>query len=184
MNSLYKIINISKQGFYKYINNKFKKHSEKQQILLLIHQIRQDHPTMCCRDMYYKPLPTTMGRDKFERFCKENNLMSIRKHNYKRITDSSGVKRFDNLISNLNITSINQVWTSDITYYELSGKFYFLTFIIDSFSRRIVGHSVSERLSTEHTTLPSLKMAIKTRKETLLNGLIFHSDGGGQYYDK
>ncbi len=109
--------------------------------------------------------------------------MSVVTRNYRRTTDSSGVIRFENLIMGLSITKINQVWQSDITYYEVSGRFYYITFIIDSFSRRIVGYNTSKRLFTEQTTLPSLKMAIKARKGDNLNGLIFHSDGGGQYYD-
>jgi transposase InsO family protein len=67
---------------------------------------------------------------------------------------------------------------------EVNGKFYYLTFILDAYSRRIVGHKVSQRLFTEQTTLPALEMALNTRKNQLLGGLIFHSDGGGQFYDK
>lgn len=184
MNTLYKILCISKQAVHKYLNNKYKHKSEAQQMLIVICQIREDHPTMGCRDMYYKLQPTAMGRDLFEAFCKQNGLMSIRQINYQKTTDSRGVTRFDNLISNINITQINQVWTSDITYYEVAGVFHYITFILDSFSRRIIGHQTSKRLSTECTTLPSLKMAIKTRKNNCLYGLIFHSDGGGQYFDK
>lgn len=158
--------------------------SEQKQLLLLIYQIRKDHPTMCCRDMYYKLQPETMGRDAFEKFCKEEGLMSQRPKNWRRTTDSSGVVRFDNLIINLAINRINHVWQSDITYYEVNGKFYYITFIEDSFSRKIVGHYVSQRLYTEQTTLPALATAFKNRKNTQLDGLIFHSDGGGQYYDK
>jgi len=49
-----------------------------------------------------------------------------------------------------------------------------------------VGYKLSKRLTTEHTTLPALKMAIRLRKKEVENidNLIFHSDGGGQYYDK
>jgi putative transposase len=54
---------------------------------------------------------------------------------------------------------------------------------MDAFSRRVLGHSASRTLCTEDTTLPALNMAIKTRK-TIPKGLIFHSDGGGQYYSK
>ena len=184
LNMLYKSLNITKQAVHKYLDRSNKSTSEELQMLLLIHQIREDHPTMCCRDMYYKLQPSCMGRDAFERFCKLNGLMSERKINYRRTTDSSGVTRFDNLLTNLKITSLNQVWQSDITYYDLNGKFYYITFILDSFSRRILGHHVSKRLTTECTTLPCLQMAIKTRKGTIIVNLIFHSDGGGQYYDK
>ena len=53
---------------------------------------------------------------------------------------------------------------------------------MDLCSRQIVGHSASTNLMTEHTTLSALKMALKQRKPK--EGLILHSDGGGQYYCK
>ena len=184
MNTLYKSVGISKQSFHQKMDRMSTTLSEQKQLLLLVYQIRKDHPTMCCRDMYYKLQPQSMGRDAFEMFCKEEGLMSVRPRNWRRTTDSTGVVRFDNLMVDLAINRINQVWQSDITYYEVKGKFYYITFIEDSFSRKIVGHYVSQRLYTEHTTLPALETAIKNRKNTNLQGLIFHSDGGGQYYDK
>ena len=149
----------------------------------LIKQIRKDHPTMNSRSMYYKINPVFVGRDKFELICKECGFQVEKRKNYRRITDSSGVIRFNNLLQNLEIIGIDQVWSSDITYFEVEGIFYYLTFIIDNYSRRIVGHHASSRLLTEQTTLPALKMAIKTRENCIKEGLIFHSDGGGQYYD-
>jgi putative transposase len=52
MNSLYKSIGISKQSFHQRMDRLSKAISEQKQLLLLIHQIRDDHPTMGCRDMY------------------------------------------------------------------------------------------------------------------------------------
>ena len=184
MNTLYKCIGISKQSFHQKMDRMTLVLSEQKQLLLLVYKVREDHPTMCCRDMYYKLQPQFMGRDAFERFCKQEGLMSVRPRNWRRTTDSSGVVRFDNLMVTLTINRINQVWQSDITYYEVKGKFYYITLIEDSFSRKIVGHHVSQRLYTEQTTLPALEKAIKDRKNTNLEGLVFHTDGGGQYYDK
>ena len=184
MNTLYKSIGISKQSFHQKMDRMIIVLSEQKQLLILIHQIREDHPTMGCRDMYYKLKPQTMGRDAFEEFCENENLVVEGVKNWRRTTDSSGVVRFENLIINLSINGLNQVWQSDITYYEVMGTFYYITFIEDACSRKIVGHFVSKRLYTEQTTLPALEMAIKQRKNTNLQGLIFHSDGGGQYYDK
>jgi len=186
MNTLYKSIGTSKQSFHQKEDRWLKNKSEQGQLLLLIYQIREDHPTMGARDMYFKLQPKCMGRDAFELFCKEENLGSKKKKNYRVTTDSSGVIRFNNLLINLKITKINQVWQSDITYFELHGIFYYLTFIIDAFSRRIVGHQTSTRLTTEQTTLPALQKGIKLREKQGLsvNELIFHSDGGGQYYAK
>jgi putative transposase len=177
-------LKLSKQAVHQHLKRHFKQKDEEMQLLQLIYQIRSDHPTMGLRDMYYKIQPESMGRDAFEQFCKSYQLMSKRFKNYRNTTDSSGVIRFDNLLLDARITDIDQVWQSDISYYEVKGKFYYLTFIIDAYSRRIIGHQTSERLYTEQTTLPALQMAIKTRCKKDLQGLIFHSDGGGQYYDK
>jgi putative transposase len=184
LNHLYKVIGISKQGVHKMLNLKQRCNDEFEQLSRYIEDIRADHPTMGLRDMYFKIKPDFIGRDKFENFCKSIGVMQKQKRNKCKTTDSSGVKRFPNLINNLELEKINQVWQSDITYYEIGCKFYYLTFILDSYSRRIIGYSVSNRLSTEYTTLPALKMAINTRKNYNLKGLIFHSDGGGQYYAK
>lgn len=182
LNQLYKVIGISRQGVHKMLNNRQKLRDESEQLIRFIEDIRQDHPTMGLRDLYFKINPDFMGRDKFEKFCKQSGFVIKRKKNHCVTTDSSGVKRFPNLLNDLLVIRLNQVWQSDITYYEIKGVFYYITFIIDSYSRRIIGHSVSKRLLTEFTTLPALKIAIKTRKNIDLRGLIFHSDGGGQYY--
>lgn len=136
--------------------------------------------------MYFKLQPEHIGRYVFERFCKAEGLSVSRLKNWSRTTDSSGVIWFDNLMLNLELVKINQVWQSDITYFEVNGRFYYITFILDSFSRLIVGFSVSKRLLTNQTTLPALEMAVKYREKQnqILDGLIFHSDGGGQYYAK
>jgi len=186
MNKLYKSLDISKQSFHQMMDRTMKVRSEQKFLLFLIYQIREDHPTMGIRDMYFKLHPHTMGRDKFEEFCLEEGLTVKRVKNWRRTTDSTGVIRFDNLLLKMTLTSINQAWQSDITYFEVNEKFYYITLIVDSFSRRILGYSVSKRLSTEETTLPALKMALtlRTKEDMNIVGVIFHSDGGGQYYDK
>ncbi len=186
MNKLYESLGISKQAFHQRMDRLYRLRSERKQLLLFIHQIRENHPTMGARDMYFKLQPHSMGRDVFEVFCREEGLMSKKTRNWRITTDSTGVIRFDNLLKGMILTGINQAWQSDITYYEINGRFYYITFIEDSFSRRILGHSTAKRLTTEQTTLLALQMAIKRRikENVIIAGVVFHSDGGGQYYDK
>jgi len=186
MNGLYRSLGISKQSVHQKLERYRVQQSHYGLLHIIIRQIREDHPTMGVRDLYFKIRPEFMGRDAFERFCREENLMSQKTKNWRRTTDSSGVIRFDNLLIDLKINRINQVWQSDITYFDINGHFYYITFIIDAFSRKIVGYSTSKRLITEQTTLPALAMALKECKNLNLitEGLIFHSDGGGQYFDK
>lgn len=174
---------MSKQAVHQLLDRRMQTAETNAYLKQIILLIRADHPTMSCRAMYHKIQPETIGRDKFEALCFAWGYMVEKPVNYHRTTNSNGVIRFDNLMVNAIITGINQVFVSDITYYELD-KFYYITFILDAYSRYIIGHNISDRLTTEKTTLPSLEKAIRTRKNNLPNGIIFHSDGGGQYYDK
>jgi transposase InsO family protein len=180
---LYKSLGISKQAVHKQIDKYYKHQEMKAQLIYYIQEIRKDHPTLGVRDLYFKIAPEFIGRDNFEAFCREHGLMSISHKKWRpKTTNSSGVIRFENLLLGLKITHINQVWQSDITYFELKKRFYYITFIVDAYSRRIIGHQTSKSMSTDQTTLPALKKSIKTRSGKCLKGLIFHSDGGGQYY--
>ena len=181
---LYKALNISKQAVHQHKSVIERKMEELCYVAMIVEQVRADHPTMGVRDIYYMMRPEGIGRDRFEHYCQELGLSSVRMVNPCRTTDSSGVIRFPNLLEGLAITNVNMVWQSDITYFEVNGKFYYITFIIDAFSRMIVGYSVSKRLFTEDTVIPALEMAVRFRKGVNMAGLIFHSDGGGQYYSK
>ena len=174
-------MNISKQAVYKILQRDNKKQNIIHLVKDIVLEFRNVHPTMGVRDIYYEKQPCFVGRDKFEELCKLAGLIIKRKKRFIHTTDSRGVIRFDNLIKNLEITRINQVWQSDTTYYKINGNFYYITFIIDAYSRVIVGYSVSKRLTTEQTVIASLNSALRFRKGEDLNGLIFHSDGGRQY---
>jgi putative transposase len=82
----------------------------------------------------------------------------------------------------LEVTRVNQVFVSDITYFDLGSDTLYLTFIMDLYNREIVGYSESDNLRTENTTIPALYRVIKERGKANLKGAIMHSDGGGQYY--
>ena len=184
MNQLYNAIGISKQAFHQRVRLLNRQQEELWQLMPIIRQIREDHPRMGARVMYLLIHPQCFGRDRFEVFCFENGFKLEVKRNFRRTTNSLGVIRFKNLISGFELTGVNQVWVSDITYFELNSRFYYLTFIMDLYSRMILGHSASENLFTENTTIPALRMAIRRRSGINLQGLIVHSDGGGQYYCK
>lgn len=154
------------------------------QMLGLIEQIRRDHPAMSSRHIYKMLKPKTLGRDAFERFCHQSGYKVHQKKNYRKTTNSWGVRRFANHIKDLELTGADQVWVSDITYYEIADNCYYLTFMMDLYTRKILGYHASERLFTESTTIPALQMALKAREGKNLQGLIIHSDGGGQYYSK
>jgi len=183
LNSFYGAVGIKKQNFHRKLNQEMKKADRVEQLQRVIFQIRTDHPRMSVRKMYRKLKLEFMGRDQFIAYCREQGWMHRKPRNYRRTTHSV-TYRFPNLIANKWVTGVNQVWVSDITYIDYDDRFCYATFITDLYSRKIVGYSLSTNLTTVHTTLPALQMALNTRKGQPLKGLLFHSDGGGQYYEK
>jgi len=72
----------------------------------------------------------------------------------------------------------DRLWVSDITYVRTWEGWLYLSFVLDTYSRRVVGWSMSNNLRTE-LVLDAVNMAIYTRRPS--PGLIHHSDRGGQY---
>jgi transposase InsO family protein len=159
-------------------------YDEQEQLVPLINEIRRDHPRMSARDIYLKLKPSFMGRDQFERFCMDSGYRLKRLRNYRVTTNSLGVTKFSNKIQGLEVTRVNQVFVSDITYFDIGSDTYYLTLIMDLYTREIVGWSASDNMRTENTTIPALHRLIRERGKVNLDGAIIHSDGGGQYYFK
>jgi len=72
----------------------------------------------------------------------------------------------------------DRLWVADITYVHTWEGWLYLSFVLDTYSRRVVGWSMANNLRTE-LVLDALNMAIYTRQPQ--PGLIHHSDRGSQY---
>jgi len=184
MKDLISAFGMSKQNFYQRLAKLNHESEEEEMLLYMVQKVRNNHPRMSARTMYRLIQPQTIGRDKFERLCLENGFRVKKQKNYRVTTNSNGVVRFPNLIKDIEVTAVNQVFVSDITYYEMNGRFSYLTLIMDLYNREIVGSSESDNLRTENTTIPAIRQLIRIRGSQNLEGAIFHSDGGGQYYCK
>lgn len=74
----------------------------------------------------------------------------------------------------------NRLWVADLTHVKTHSDWVYVAFIIDVFSRRIVGWQASRSLRSD-LALDALEMAIWARRGEKLDGLVHHSDRGGQY---
>jgi transposase InsO family protein len=74
----------------------------------------------------------------------------------------------------------NQLWVSDLTYVATWCGFVYVAFVIDAFSRRIVGWRVSNSLKSD-LALDALEQAIWEREEAARDSLVHHSNRGVQY---
>lgn len=123
------------------------------------------------------------------RLMKEMNLLhKKRKSTQPRTTDSNHkLPVFENLTSDLELTTINQLWVGDITYIKLrTGNFVYLATVLDAYSRRCIGYAMDNNMRAELCT-KAMEMAIETRIGVEGIGRIddkspiFHSDRGSQY---
>ena len=74
----------------------------------------------------------------------------------------------------------NQLWVCDFTYVSTWSGFAYTAFVIDVHSRMIVGWRVTSTMTTE-LVMDALNMAAFTRRTTMIDGVIAHSDAGSQY---
>jgi putative transposase len=149
-------------------------------IVGLIMQTRELHPGMGLRVMYDLLNPTGVGRDAFISIGFAYGFRLITYKSPIRTTFSSPYSRYKNLLIDKKIDDINQLWTSDITYYNVGETFYYIIMIMDVYSRKIIGYSVADNMRAENNC-QALEMAFKTRKKRAFVNLIHHSDRGGQY---
>jgi transposase InsO family protein len=113
------------------------------------------------------------------RLMRESDLLCRVKRRWVNTTDSRhGFPRYPNLVRDVGVSSLNQVWLADITYIRIRTGFVYLAGILDACSRRIIGYAISPRLDTS-LTLEALRMAIATRHPS--PGTIHHTDQGVQY---
>jgi putative transposase len=120
-----------------------------------------------------------INHKKVLRLMRESDLLCRIKRKWLRTTDSNhGLPVYRNLVKDVQINGINQVWLADITYIRIRNSFVYLAAILDAFSRKVIGHAVSRSMDT-NLVLEALRMAIVNRRPGA--GIIHHSDRGVQY---
>lgn len=180
MKDLYQSEKSSKQAHAQHQNKEQSDIFNEQDILNKIALLRIKHPVMGLKKLFHKVKPINMGRDRFIALAMSANLGIEKPKNYRRTTYSTKSNRYKNLLDGLVVNGIDQVWVSDISYFWVVNKFFYIVLIMDLYSRRIVGHYASASLMAS-ANVAALKIALKTRTKNDLSSLIHHSDKGTQY---
>ncbi len=121
----------------------------------------------------------TVNHKRVLRVMREESLLCCLKRSFVPTTDSQhSFRRYPNLIKELVIDRLDQVWVADLTYIRLPAAFCYLAAILDACSRRCVGWELSRWIDTS-LTLAALDRARWSRRPA--PGLIHHSDQGVQY---
>ena len=186
INSACSCLNISRSQYYDWkIRNDSLNQSDPFEIQIKdkIHQIAIEFPRYGYRritkELHRRGLQINSKR--VLNLMREDNLLCIKKTFVPRTTDSNhNHKVYPNLARDVEVTRINQLWVSDITYIQLPNEFIYLAVIIDVGSRRCIGWDLDRNIDTQ-LTLNALYKALECRAGQDLNDLIHHSDQGVQY---
>ena len=119
-----------------------------------------------------------VGKNRVARLMREAGVAGVSRRKFAVTTMRDGGRQAPDLVDRtFTADAPNVLWVADITYVPTWAGFVYLAVVLDVFSRRIVGWSMS---TTLHTTvvLDALSMALAMRRP---RGVIHHSDQGSQY---
>lgn len=184
MKDLLCVLGISKQALHQRIIRQQQADVRDRMIIEKAHAIRATHPRMGCRTMHMLIKSTEIGRDRCEKLLLGSGFRLKRYKNPIKTTQSQRTYRFPDLIQGLKIRGINRVWQTDITYFiTRNNEVFYIVFIEDIYSRRIIGAVAHDHMRAEANLL-CLNQALSIRNGYSLKGLVHHSDFGSQYIDK
>ena len=176
---------MSRQNYYSRRRQRQRREVDADLVLQLVRDERRQQPRLggrkllCLVGSRLKAHGVEIGRDRFFRLLAENELLVERKPKQPRTTNSRhSLPVFHNQVEELTLTAPNQAWASDLTYLRTDQGFVFSALITDMFSRKIVGHFISDNLEAEGC-LKALEMALKELPAGACP--IHHSDRGCQY---
>jgi len=125
-----------------------------------------------------KDLGWRCGRAKVARIMRHTGLKGCPKRRF-RVTRRRGVVKARNLLEqDFSAIAVNERWASDITFIWTGQGWLYLAVVMDLYSRKVVGWSMSRRVDRQ-IVVDAMQMALDQRRPDA--GLIHHSDRGSQY---
>ncbi len=124
-----------------------------------------------------------IGRDQVARLMRELDIEGVSRLRRKVFTtrqDPDALRAPDLVNRNFTAAAPNQLWVTDLTYVPTRSGMAYVCFIVDAFSRRIVGWRVATNMKTD-MVLDALEMARLSRGGHRLVGLVAHADAGSQF---
>jgi putative transposase len=181
-----RVLQVSKSGYYKWLINKVELDKNKKQ---LEDKVKLEFENS--EGTYGSPRITIelnkkgieISKTTVARVMKVNHIKARESKKFVITTDSNhDFKTPDNILNrNFEVSQINRVWVSDITYIPVDDDFNYLTTVIDLADRMVVGWHLSNNMTAEDTTIAAFKKAVNNRHLTKGDKLLFHSDRGVQY---
>jgi putative transposase len=123
-----------------------------------------------------------LGRDQVARLMRAMAICGVtrRRKVFTTRRDPEGLRAPDLVNRNFTADRPNALWVTDLTYVPTRSGMAYVCFIVDAYSRMIVGWRVASHMRTD-MVLDALEMARARRGARRLVGLVTHSDAGSQF---
>lgn len=178
------VLNVSRAGFYAHHTRPKSKRATRDEALgekiVAIHKEgRRGYGSPRVHEQLVK-LGEHVSRKRVIRLMQERDLRGKRRRHFHATTDSDhAMPVASNILArDFSASAPNQKWVGDITYIPTREGWLYLATLLDLFSRRVVGWSMSDRMPTS-LPLAALDMALRMRRPP--RGLVHHTDRGSQY---
>ena len=173
------------QAYHKQTKHLLQKQVHEDLVVQQVHRIRTEQPRCGTRKLLIMLQPfltlhhINLGRDYFFDLLAKNKLLVRKTKRSVHTTQSKHhFRRYPNLIKGFTPLKAHELWVSDITYIPLKDRFAYLFLITDAYSRKIVGHHVSDDMKVSSAVVALKKAMAQKPVETIV---IHHSDRGVQY---
>ena len=182
------VLGVSRSGYYKYRSNQANKpnDTEHQEMIEWVKDLAESSKYSYGSRRMKKALNVLgfpISRNKARKLMREA-CVQVRHRKKFKVTTNSNHKQpvFDNLVKRqFDVPQRDQVYVADVTYIWTQEGWLYLAVVIDLYSRKVVGWSMSSRMKAQ-LVCDALKMATWQRRPKA--GLIHHSDRGSQYASK
>lgn len=175
---------MSKGSYYNHLlrnkNGETKADKKRSELLPIIEQIFHEYNEIFGSRKIYAILKDrgyAISESSVAKIMHQNGLFSIRasaKTLYKKY-----LERKQNILQQqFHVSRPNEIWVSDVTYFSVFNRMYYIYVVLDLYARKVIAHKISRHNSTQ-LTKTTAKMAYK--KRTPSSSLLFHSDQGSNY---
>ena len=191
MRSLYplkvicRVLEVSKSGYYDWKKRpKSQRWIDNEALLIEIRRVFVENDSDYGSPRIWNELNNVQdircSENRVARLMRETGLVAVHKRKFKATTNSKhNWPVAPNLLErHFSVDEPNKIWVTDITYIWTWEGWLYLSFVLDLFSRGVVGLAMSNRI-TDDLTRNALNQAIGRRNPQA--GLIHHSDRGSQY---
>jgi len=175
----------SKQAYYKAQTQHYAVTDKQQHAKTIVLGLRRQMPRLGTRKLHYLlKNELDIGRDKLFDLLRAEGLLVSKRRRYTVTTKSKHwMRKYPNLIRDVELVRPEQVWVADITYIDTNEDGHgYLHLVTDAYSKRIMGYELCDNMEAA-STLKALQMAVTNRKYNA-QALIHHSDRGLQYCSK